>query len=80
MSNSWRAWCLSCLHQLLLFMLGLQVEIAYQLLDNFYSSAIEGQPSVVALVDEADLLRQQQDLFELFITEDGIIHRCTVNI
>lgn len=55
-----------------------QVKTAYQLLDNFHNGSVEGQPSVTTLVAEAEVLRKQQDLFELYAADYIVLQRCTV--
>lgn len=55
-----------------------QVKTAYQLLDDFHHGSVEGQPSVTALMEEAELLRKQQDLFELYISDYIFLQRCMV--
>ncbi|KAL4450636.1 hypothetical protein ABPG77_000992 [Micractinium sp. CCAP 211/92] len=54
-----------------------QVKTAYQLLDNFHNGSVEGQPSVTTLVAEAEVLRKQQDLFELYVADYIVLQRCT---
>ena len=39
---------------------------------------MDGRPSVTALLEEAEQLRQQQDLFELFVSDYVFLQRCTV--
>ncbi len=56
----------------------MQVKTAYQLLDNFHHGSVEGQPSVTALMEEAELLRKQQDLFELYVSDYIFLQRCMV--
>lgn len=55
-----------------------QVTSAYRLLDGFRHSGVEGQPSITALMQEADELRKQQDLFELYVSDYIFLLRCMV--
>ena len=56
----------------------LQVASAYRVLDGFRNGGVDGQPSVTALMQEADELRKQQDLFELYVSEYVFLQRCMV--
>ena len=62
-----------------LWLFAMQVKAAYQLLDNFHHGSVEGQPSVTALIEEADELRKQQDLFELYVSDYVYLQRCMVS-
>lgn len=55
-----------------------QVTTAYQLLDDFHHGSVQSRPSVMALLEEAEALRRQQDLFELYVSEYVFLQRCTV--
>jgi hypothetical protein len=55
-----------------------QVKAAYELLDSFHHGSVDGRPSVTALLEEAEQLRRQQDLFELFVSDYVYLQRCTV--
>lgn len=55
-----------------------QVKTAYHLLDSFHHGGVDGQPSVTALMEEAEALRKQQDLFELYVSEYVFLQRCMV--
>lgn len=55
-----------------------QVKAAYALLDGFHHGGVEGQPSVTALMEEAEALRRQQDLFELYVSDYVFLQRSLV--
>lgn len=56
-----------------------QVTTAYQLLDNFHHGTVEGQPSVTSLQEEAEQLRKQQYLWELYVSDYIFLQRCMVS-
>lgn len=56
----------------------MQVTLAYKVLDGFRHGGVEGQPSITALMQEADELRRQQDLFELYVSDYIFLQRCLV--
>lgn len=58
--------------------LPLQVKQAYELLDNFHHGSVEGHPSVIALTEESEVLRKQQDMFELYVSDYIYLQRCMV--
>ena len=47
-------------------------------MDSLHHGGLDGRPSVEALAAEADALRAQQDLFELYVADYAHIARCRV--
>ncbi len=58
----------------------MQVKAAYRLLDDFHHGHVDGHPSVTALMEEAEQLRKQQDLFELYVSDYIFLQRCMVGL
>lgn len=55
-----------------------QVRTAYDLLDAFHHGEVEGHESVLRLLAEGEALREQQDLFELYVSDYVFLQRCLV--
>lgn len=58
---------------------GLQVQAAYALLDGFHHGTVEGHDSVLKHMADAEALREQQDLFELYVSDYVFLTRCLVS-
>ena len=56
----------------------MQVNEAYGLLDGFHHGSVEGHESVLNLIAAAEQLREQQDLFELYVVDYIFLTRCMV--
>lgn len=57
--------------------ISVQAKSAYNVLDSFHHG---GSLSLTALLDEAEQLRKQQDLFELYVVDYVLLQRCVVSV
>lgn len=56
----------------------LQVELAYKMLADFNDGGVGGRLAVPEMLEEAALLREHQELFEIHVCEYLPLTRCKV--
>lgn len=59
---------------------GLQVPLCHARINALEASGLDGQPSVGAMLQEAVALQQQQELFEMHVSQYLPLTRCQVHL